>query len=34
LFEVYIVGVSDRFTGYRPNLLGRPRYEHVEPATS
>ncbi|MDF2231725.1 ABC transporter substrate-binding protein [Albimonas sp. CAU 1670] len=34
LFEVYIVGVSDRFTGWRPNLLGRPRYEHVAPATS
>ena len=29
LFEVSVIGVSKKFTGFQPNLFGRPRYETV-----
>ncbi|MFO1162544.1 MAG: ABC transporter substrate-binding protein [Reyranellaceae bacterium] len=29
LLEVSVVGVSKKFTGFQPNLFGRPRYENV-----
>ena len=29
LLEVSVIGMSKKFTGFQPNLFGRPRYENV-----
>ncbi|MFO1080030.1 MAG: ABC transporter substrate-binding protein [Reyranellaceae bacterium] len=34
VFDASVIGVSKKFTGFQPNIFGRPRYETLAPAKS